>query len=851
MTNNTENKIPKIPFWFLKNIYSFDNADAYSGDIEEEFAEIQKCQGRARAKRWIWFHAISAIPRWGQHLFIWRATMFKNYFKIALRNFLRHKGYTFINIAGLAIGIACCILIMLWVQDELSYDRFHENANDLYVATFSNGSTVTPTALSDYLKSEYPEIIHTSRYSGQGRNLLKFKDTDVYQEGGVMVDPDFLKMFTLPFLKGNPETSLDDPHSILLSEQVALKLFNTSDPIGQSLTFNTNLDLKVTGVFEDYPSNSHINFQYILPTALAMAYNKNYNTWDVNNLRTYVQLRKNTPVEGVDAKITDVVERHRPQDKRSMSLQPITRVHLNPYHHTGGAILYVYLFSTMAFFILLIACINFINLTTAKSSNRAREVGIRKTVGAFQSHLIRQFFGESLILTVFASGLAMGMVFLCLPIFNDLTGKTFTGKLLIQQAVVAGILGIIFLTVLLAGSYPSIVLSRFQPVKVLKGKGLATGQKGSLFRKALVVLQFSLSIFLILGTLMIFRQVHYLRKHDVGYNRENIVYFGIGNRFRSNFETIKTELLVNSNIQNVTLTDIAPYRWQSNAGYGDVHWEGKTNQQVKMVMTSVDYDYLDTFGLTMAQGRFFSKEFSTDPDDAYVVNQAAVRAMEMDDPIGKELIVWDMSKRIIGVVKDYHFESLHNEIIPMAMRIDTNGHYQACVRISPHRIPDTLAFLESKWEEIYPEYPFEYRFLDDTIANQYRSEQSIGKIVTVFTILALFISCLGIFGLSSYTAEQRTKEIGIRKVLGATVSSIIKHISKEFVLLIVISNVIIWPLAYFALNRWLQTFAYRISIGWWPFVLTGISVLVVSLITVSWQIIRAATANPVDSLRYE
>ncbi|UCE40261.1 MAG: ABC transporter permease [Candidatus Aminicenantes bacterium] len=848
--NKNRRKIPKIPFWFLKQIYSFDSADAYSGDIEEEFAEIQKCQGRTKAKRWIWSHAIAAIPRWGHHLVTWRTTMFKNYFKIALRNFLRHLGYTFINVAGLAIGITCCILIMLWVQDELSFDRFHENADDLYVATFSNGSKVTPTALSGFLKTEYPEIILTSRYSAQGRDLLKYEDTDIYQEGGVMVDPDFLNMFTLPLLKGNPEIALDDPNSILLSEQVAKKLFDTSDPLGQILTYNTRVDLKVTGVFEDYPSNSHMQFQYILPLELAKIHNRNLNTWEVNNIRTYVQLRKNTPVEDVDAKITDVVERHRPQDKRSMSLQPITRVHLNPYHHSGGAILYVYLFSAMAFFILLIACINFINLTTARSSNRAREVGIRKTVGAFRSHLIRQFFSESIVLTMIASGLAMGLVFFFLPMFNSLTGKTFTWELLIQQAVVAGIFVIIFLTVILAGSYPSLVLSRFQPVNVLKG-GRLTGAKGSLFRKVLVVLQFSLSIFLILGTLMIFRQVHYLRAHDVGYDRENIVYFGIGSRFRQNYDTIKTALLSHSNIQNVTLTDIAPYRWQSNAGYGDVHWEGKTNQQVKMVMMNVDYDYLDTFGLTMAQGRFFSQDYSTDASDAYVVNQAAVRAMEMDDPIGKELKVWDLNKRIIGVVQDYHFESLHNEIIPMAMRIDPNWHNQACVRISPYRIPDTLAFLESKWKEIYPEYPFEYRFLDDTIANQYRSEQAIGRIVTVFTILALFISCLGIFGLSSYTAEQRTKEIGIRKVLGATVSSIIRHISKEFVVLIVIANVIIWPLAYFAQSRWLQTFAYRINIGWWTFILTGIVVLVLSLLTVSWQIIRAATANPVDSLRYE
>jgi putative ABC transport system permease protein len=845
-----KNGIPRIPEWLLKHLYRNENSDAYFGDIEEEYTGIQKCQGRAKAKRWIWFRILAALPRWLHHSIIWRMTMFKNLIKISLRNFLRQKGYMFINIAGLSIGIACCILIMLWVQDELSYDRFHENADDLYVATFSNGSKVTPTALSDYLKAEYPEVIHTSRYSSQGRNLLKYKDTDIYQEDGIMVDPDFLKMFTIHFLKGDPETALDGPNAILLSEEVANKLFGKTDPMGQTLTYNTSLDMKVTGIFEDYPANSHMRFKYLIPTALAMNYNKNYNTWDFNNIRTYVQLQKGLPVEPVDAKLADVVEKHRPQDKRPLSLQPITRVHLNPFNHPGGTILYVYLFSAMALFILLIASINFINLTTARSANRAKEVGIRKTVGASRANLVGQFFGESLIMTLIASGLAMGLVFLFLPLFNDLTGKAFTWKLLIQPAVVGGIIGIIFFTVIMAGSYPSLFLSRFQPVKVLKGKKM-TGAKGSLFRKALVVLQFSLSIFLILGTLMIFRQVHYLREYDVGYDRDNIVYFGIGSRFRNNFDTIKTELLGNSNILGVTLTDIAPYRWMSNAGYGDVHWEGKTNQQVKMVMTSVDFDYLDTFGLKMAQGRFFSKEYSTDAADAYVINQAAVRAMEMEDPIGKELTVWDLSKRIIGVVEDYHFESLHNEIIPMAMRIDPQGYYQACVRISPKRISDTLAFLESKWKEIYPEYPFEYRFLDETIANQYRSEQAIGKIVTVFTVLALFISCLGIFGLSTYTAEQRTKEIGIRKVLGATVSSIVRHISKEFVVLVFLSNVMIWPLSYFALNRWLQTFAYRISIGWWTFVLTGIAVLAVSLLTVSGQILRAATANPVDSLRYE
>ncbi len=682
-----------------------------------------------------------------------------------------------------------------------------------------------------------------------GSNLLKYEDTEIYEEGGVMVDPDFVKMFTLPFLGGNRETSLNDPDSILISEKLAHKYFGNTDPIGETMTFGTRIDLKVTGVFEDYPSNSHITFEYILPLAISKLWNRDLNTWEHNNIRTYVQLHEGTPVKSVDSKISDVVERHRPQDQRPLSLQPVTRLHLNPYQH-HGTIIYVYLFSAMAFFILLIACINFINLTTAKSSTRAKEVGVRKTVGACRVNLIRQFFGESLFLTLIATAVGIGLAVLVLPRFNTLSGKTFTWEVLLQQAVVFGILCILFLTVLIAGSYPALFLSRFQPARVLTGK-LKTGMKGGMLRKVLVVVQFSLSVFLVLGTVTIYRQVRFLQERDVGYDREHVVTFYISGQIIQNRETIKTELLSNPSIQHVTLVDIAPYRWQSNAGVGDVHWEGKTNQQVKMVMTSVDYDFLDTFGLEMAEGRFFSKEYGTDASESFVVNQAAVKAMEMDDPIGKELRVWDYKRRIIGVVKDYHFESLHNPIIPMAMRIDPRWYQQACVRISPHRVSDTLAFIGRKWKEIHPRYPFEYRFLDDMIHSLYRSEQSIGTVVTVFTVLALFISCLGIFGLSSYTAEQRTKEIGIRKVLGASVSSIVKHISKEFVFLVIIAYVIAWPLAYFLINQWLQRFAYRIAMGWWTFVLVGIVIFVLSLLTISWQIIRAATANPVNSLRYE
>lgn len=814
------------------------------GDMQEMRTDMMKEKGRIKAFLWHAGQLLGAAPLLLYNSIYWRFVMLINYLKIALRSLWRNKGYSFINITGLAIGFACCVFILLWVKDELSYDRFHVNAENLYAPTFSNGSTVTPTALAAFLKTEYPEIKFASRYRNIGDNLLKYEDTEINENYGILVDPDFLHMFTFHFLKGDADSALQDPNSIVISASLAEKYFGKKEALDRILTFNVNSKVKVTGVFKDYPLNSHFRCAYILRLP------ETPTTWAVNNIRTYVQVQAGTAIAPLNAKISDVVERHRPQDQRPLFLQRITRLHLNPFNHSSTPIFYVYLFSVMAVFILLIACINFINLTTAKSSIRAKEVGIRKTVGANRYQLIRQFFIESMLMILLASGIGLALIFLFLPQFNNLTGKSFTWEIISNSSALIGIFGILLLTVILAGSYPSLVLARFQPVKVLKGKHRA-GRKGSLSRKVLVVVQFSLSVLLILGTLMIFRQVHFLKAKEVGFDRENIVYFAIGSRFRQQSDTIKTELLANPNIVNVTMTDIAPYRWMSNAGVGDVHWEGKTDQQVKMVMINVDHDYLDTIGLEIADGRFFSREFSTDVSEAYVVNQAAVRAMEMEDPLGKELQVWERSGRIVGVLKDYHFESLHNPIIPMAMQIAPRGFFQTCVRIAPHKVADSLAFLEAKWEEVYPEYPFTYNFLDDTIAAQYRSEQSVGRIVTIFTALALFISCLGILGLSSYITEQRTKEIGIRKVLGASVAGVIRHISKEFVGLVLTANLIAWPLAFYMLQRWLQTFAYRINIAWWTFVATGMAVLLVSLLTISWQILRAATADPVESLRYE
>jgi len=773
-----------------------------------------------------------------------------NYFKVALRRIKRYKGYALINILGLAIGMASTIFILKWVQNELSYDRFHQHADDLYVATFSNGSTVTPTALAKYLKSKFPEIIHTSRFVTIGGNLIRYKTNELKEDGGIIVEPDFLTMFTFSFLRGNPGTVFTEPNSIVISEQLARKLFGRDNPMNKIVTFSAHYDLKVTGVFENYPSNSHIQCQYIIPLAAAKGWGwfGDLNTWKVNNIRTYVQLQKNTAVASVDVKISDIVEKHKPQDKRSLSLTPITRLHL--YNHSEGTITYVYIFSTMAFFILLIACINFMNLTTARATTLAKEVGIRKVVGAARFNLIRQFFGESLLLTIIAMALGTVLITLFLSSFNELTGEAFGFGDIFQPAMLLGITAILLLTGVIAGSYPALFLSGFKTVEVLKGN-LTSGIKGAKFRKILVVTQFSLSILLIMSTFMIFKQVHFLKEQDVGFNRENIIYFGIGNRFRKNYTTIKTELLSNPRIQNLTLTDVAPYRWQSNAGYGDVDWDGKTTQQVKMVMVPVDFDYSRTFGIRLVEGRFFSKKFSTDVTNAFVVNETAVRAMEMENPLGKELKVWDFKGRIIGVVKDYHFESLRKPIIPMAMYIDPASYQQVCLRIHPQDTAGTIQFLKEQWKKVYPEYPFEYRFLDDRIRSLYKNEEAVGSLVQTFTILAIFISCLGLFGLASFMTEKRTKEIGIRKVCGSSIPGLIFLLSKDFLRLVIFALLIAIPIALFLINKWLQQFAYRTDITAGIIALTTLLALGIALFTVGYHTLKSARANPSETLRYE
>ena len=785
--------------------------------------------------------------------------MFRNYLKTALRNIKRHKGYSLINIVGLAVGMACCILILLWVQDELSFDRFHENADGIYRVlqdiNFADHSTtwaITQGPLGPSLKEDFPEIINATRITGRGLRLT-YNDKS-YDEGVSMADGSIFEMFTFPLVKGDPATALSDPFSIVLTEEMAAKYFGDEDPIGKTIKANNQWDFQVTGVMKNVPSNSHLEFDFLIPFIFGRELNYTVDRWGNSQFRTYVQLAKGVPAQEVIQKISGYLfEKPTIEKDARLNLQPLTRIHLYSnyeYDSAHGDITYVTLFSLIAFFILLIACINFMNLATARSGNRAKEIGMRKVSGANKADIIRQFYGESTLLAFISLLLAVVLVWLLLPVFNNLAAKELSLDITGNLSILLGLLCIAILTGIISGSYPAFFLSAFQPVMVLKGLRLSSS-KGSLFRKTLVVFQFSLTILLIICTIGVYDQLNYMRNRKLGYDKEHMIYFGMRGDMREKFDTVKNELLQNPNILGVTAASNVPtYGYYfSNSLW---RWEGQNpDEETLMRAVLIDFDYFKTFGMEITEGRSFSKEFPTDATEAIMVNEEAVKAMGMESPIGKRLSLQDENFKIIGVVKNYHFRSLQQEIEPLILVYYPSYCRVLFARLKSDQIPQTIGYIENAWKKFAPGYPFNYRFLDEALDRLYRSEQRIGTLFRYFSILAILISCLGLLGLASFMAEQRTKEIGIRKVLGATASNIVALLSKEFTKWVIVANIFAWPIAYFALSKWLQSYAYKTNIALWSFVLSGALALLIALATVSYQSIKAALANPADSLRYE
>jgi len=793
--------------------------------------------------------------------------MLNNYLKITIRNIRKNKGYSFINIFGLAVGMACCILILLWVKDELSFDRFHDNADVIYRVTEhqynSSGDyfpvAVTPWPLAEALKDDFPEIVDSARLRILSGRLISYKDKKFNERDFVAVDPSFLKMFSFPLVKGDISTALTEPNTILITEETAARYFGDEDPIGKVLAYNNNIDFKVTGVLKNVHHNSHVQFDFLVPFESTLREFGWTDSWWTNNYTTYVQLADNTYVQHISDKVYNYMKKIHSENRTRLIMQPLTDIHLRSdyaidlYGQTENKAIYIYAFSVIAVFVLLIACINFMNLSTARSEKRSKEVGLRKVVGASRHNIITQFYGESLFMTVISFFIALILVYLLLPAFNNVSGKLLSLDSMKEPVFLLGLFGIMLITGLVSGSYPALVQSSFQPVDSIKGTGLRLSSKSgkSLFRSTLVVVQFTLSIILIVGTLIVYKQINYMLNKELGYEKESIVYFTKRGNLRTQYDAFKSELLRDPNIVGVTVSsDIPTYTVHSTTGFS---WEGKTPETSFLIhQFSVDHDYVKTFNMNIIAGRNFSREFPVDETtQSFIVNETAVKAMGLKNPVGSKFSLYRNEGQIIGVVEDFHYKSLQKEIEPLVLRIESQRDNYVFVKFRSEHMQEAIASVRGVYKSFNPDYPLEYTFLDEAVERLYDSEQKTRKVFNYFTLVAILISCLGLYGLAAYMAQQKTKEIGIRKVLGASIMNIVTNLSKEFILLVFMANTIAWPLAYYFMNKWLKNFAYRIDLSVWTFVLSGLAALAIALLTISYQSIKAATADPADSLRYE
>jgi putative ABC transport system permease protein len=791
--------------------------------------------------------------------------MVRHFIKVFLRNIFKHKGYTIINISSLAVGMSFAVLILLWVQFELGFDRFHENIDRLYSVAFTSEDKqfhgdYMVGALAEYLENEYPEIQAATRVSNPERWKLGYNGND-FLCSGRFVDPQFLKMFSFPFVKGDPATALNEPFSIIITEKLARRIFGEDDPVDRVLLFGGGQSLTVTGVVENPPNNTDLGFEFLVSCAIGT---ENYKKWDIKCIRSFVMLTPDSDPRAVSAKIRDIYNDHNQQDtKNNLYLVPFKDRHL--YELSGGGrYVYVLIFSALALAILLIACINFMNLATARSETRFREIGVKKVFGASRRQLVLQTLAESVMLSMVALVFAFLIVELLMPFVNSVTGLSMTldysGSLFVMLLVIALLTGII------SGSYPAFYLASFSPIAILRNRPWAARlprwgkqSKGSdtagglTLRKILVTVQFTVSILLIIAVTVIYMQLDYIRHMDMGFDKDRVVLFTMPGQLISRTAAVKEELLKNSQIEQVTVAANGLVEWWTSFG---IDWEGKqSGQSFDIGFNAVDYDFLETFRLTMAEGRFFSRDYPSDVQQACVVNEAAVRAMGITDPVGRNIVIapnssWEQPATIIGVVKDFNTESAYKEIRPFMLGLSEYGRYM-CVRIKSDDISGTIGFIRNKIKEIVPDANVTPRLFDTEYDRLYQVEEITGKVVVYITMMALFISLIGLLGLSAFAAQRRTKEIGVRKVMGATVVHIVSLLSKEFLALVVIANLIAWPLAYLAMSRWLENFAFRIDLSPGIFILAGFIALVITLATVSTLAVRTASINPVDSLRHE
>lgn len=787
--------------------------------------------------------------------------MFRNYLKIAVRNLVKHKAFAVLNITGLTIGLASSILILLWVQHELSFDRFHQQADQLYRITAEASdfkTAVSPAAMAVGLKQELPAIENYVRISKPVTLFLE-KDDQQFEEKRIFyADPSFLDVFTFPLLNGNRQNALNQPDAILLTEAMASKYFGKENPVGQTLVLTNRGNLTVTGVLANPPANSHLQFDFILPITTEAG--KQLNTvWGNFNHYSYLLLDKNAvkteaALFNLEKQIRAIYQKHIPESTLQVAfhLQPLTAIHLHSNLQIDlagtGNMLYVKIFFIVAVFILIVACINFMNLATARSARKAKEVGLRKVVGASRIQLIVQFLGESTFLSFISLLVAIGLVFLFLPAFNELAGTRLALELLNVKLILT-LLGIAIATGLIAGSYPAFYLSRFQPSKVLKGPVKFT-DGSQLFRNALVVTQFVVSIVLLIGTVVIYNQLQFIKSRNPGFEKSNLLYMSMTGEIWNKQELLKTSLQKNQLTSNFTIVSELPVN--IDAGTNDVVWDGKDpNSQVIFPFLSVSENFIDVFQIQLLKGRSFSTDFVADSTN-YVINETAMKTMGLnsENVLQQTLALNGRKGMIIGVVKDFNFKPVHTSIEPLILELNKWGGH-VIVRAAPGKSKETIQAMENMHQQLNPNFTLTYNFLDQDMANQYVGEQRIGKIFNLFTVLAILISCLGLYGLSAFMAQQRTKEIGVRKVLGASVANILYLLTGSFTRLILIASLLALPLAWIALNKWLEGFAYHITISWMVFILAPLASMLIGWVTVGYESAKAALSNPVKNLRSE
>ncbi|GAB4010034.1 ABC transporter permease [Spirosoma migulaei] len=789
--------------------------------------------------------------------------MLHSYLKIAFRNLIRNRTFSTINIVGLALGMASSLLIFLWIQDELSVGTQYPNAINLYRVMeneIADGRIVTdedtPGLLADELKRQFPEIIHAAGLSSKEGHILTVGHK-VGRQTGHYAGADWFKLYRIPLLAGTAQTALNAPNNLAISRKLAEVYFgNPQAALGKSVRFDNNTDFQVTAVFENLPANSLDKYDFLLNWERYLKVNPWLNGWENGGPDTRLELRPDANLSQVNDKLKTFLKGRNKDISATFNIQLFLQPETDAYLYSnfkngqrdGGRIEYVQLFVIVAVFLLLIAGINFMNLATARSTKRAREVGVRKVVGAERASLIGQFMGEALLLTILALGLAVMLVNLVLPVFNQLTDKQLA--IPIHQASFWALLaGLLLVTSSLAGSYPALFLSSLNPVRVLKGT-MRFGAGALLFRRGLVVFQFVLSMLMIVGTVVVYRQLQFIQTKNLGYDRENIINIPGEGELASNYSTFKQELLRIAGIQSVTHMMTNPL--QNGNTTDGVHWVGKDpSLAIQFNNTAVGYDYTKTFKLKLIRGRDFSPSFGTDSSN-YLINQAAAKRIGYKDPIGQPLTFGKTPGKIVGLIEDFHFNSLHVPIRPLIIRL--GEHWwpnNILIRTQPGQTKQALASIQALCQKLNPKTPFSYSFLDAEYQNLYKSETVVGTLATLFACMAIFIACLGLFGLAAFTAEQRTKEIGVRKVLGASVASIVTLLSKDFVRLVLLAIVISSPIAWYVMNQWLQGFAYKTDLSWWVFALAGVLAVGIALITVSFQSIKAALMNPVKSLRSE